>query len=340
MAQWQYTRGLHELGGGSYAYLLPHGSWGDSNAGLIVDGDQSMLVDTLFDLKLTGEMLKTMADAVPAARSIDVLVNSHADGDHTFGNELVAGARIIASKDTADEFFKLGPDKLHEIIANSKSLGEGAEFIAHHMGPERFDFTNITLTAPTETYDRETSIKVGDKDVRLYNVGPAHTRGDTLVHVVQDKVVYTGDLLFLGVHPAIWDGSVDGWIRACDHLLSLDVDVVVPGHGPVTDKNGVRTFRNYLGMLVEESRKRFDAGLSVEDAAYDIILTPPFDEWLSPERIAGSVNFLFLEWGSPTATGNVLERFGMLSRYAKKKRCELDDHTTCTHGHKQVAHNH
>lgn len=340
MSKWQYTRGLHEIGGSSYAYLLPIGAWGDSNAGLIVDGGQSLLVDTLFDLKLTAEMLNIMGDASPAARKIDILVNSHADGDHTFGNELVAGARIVASKSTADEFFKLGPENLENIVKNVKSLGEGAEFIAHYMGPDRFDFTNITLTPPTETYDREATIKVGDKEVRLYNVGPAHTSGDTLVHVVQDKVVYTGDLLFSGAHPAIWDGSVHGWIRACDHILALDIDIVVPGHGPITDKKGVQAFRDYLTMVIEESRKRFEAGLSVEEAAIDIILTPPFDEWAAPERIVGSVNFLFLEWGSPTATPNVLERFAMVSRYAKKRRCETGDHSACNHGPKQATHAH
>jgi len=58
-----YQRGLADLGRGSYAWMQPNGSWGWSNAGLITDGDQSLLVDTLFDLKLTREMLATMRDA-------------------------------------------------------------------------------------------------------------------------------------------------------------------------------------------------------------------------------------------------------------------------------------
>ena len=67
MAKWQYTKGLHDLGNGCFAYLQPDGSWGFSNAGLIVDHDQTLLVDTLFDLKLTGEMLGRMRAAVPAS---------------------------------------------------------------------------------------------------------------------------------------------------------------------------------------------------------------------------------------------------------------------------------
>jgi cyclase len=58
-----YSKGLHELGNGQYAYLQPSGTWGFSNAGLIVDGEESLLVDTLFDERLTGEMLDVMRDA-------------------------------------------------------------------------------------------------------------------------------------------------------------------------------------------------------------------------------------------------------------------------------------
>ena len=97
VGKWQYTKGLHDLGNNTYAYLQPDGSWGWSNSGLIVDGDQSLLVDTLFDLKLTQEMLDTMRASVPASKTIGSLVNTHANADHTFGNQLVEGAEIIAS---------------------------------------------------------------------------------------------------------------------------------------------------------------------------------------------------------------------------------------------------
>ena len=91
-----FDQGLHDLGNGSYAWLQPDGGWGWSNAGLIVDGDQSLVVDTLFDKPLTRDMLKAMQAAEPvAARSFDLLVNTHSNGDHCNGNELVAGAEIV-----------------------------------------------------------------------------------------------------------------------------------------------------------------------------------------------------------------------------------------------------
>ena len=85
-----YTKGLHELGNGCFAYLQPDGGWGWSNAGLVTDAGASLLVDTLFDLALTREMLAAMRRATPAAARIGALVNTHANGDHCYGN--VAGA--------------------------------------------------------------------------------------------------------------------------------------------------------------------------------------------------------------------------------------------------------
>ena len=322
--QTQYNKGLHQLGQGCWAWLQPDGGWGWSNAGLITDGERSLLVDTLYDLRMTEKMLAGMRDVSLAARRIDVLVNSHADGDHTYGNQLVHGARIIASAATAGEFFKVTPERHLSIVANADQLGEGAQYIAAFTRNHGFDFSNISLVPPTETYDRELKLKVGDKDVHLYNVGPAHTAGDTVVHSVQDRVAYTADLLFLGVHPAIWEGSVDGWLDACDLICSLDVDTVVPGHGPLTDKAGVRLFRTYLETIRREARGRFEAGMDVEETAADIVFEPPFDSWLVPERVVGSVNFLFRQWASPHAQTDFMRVFDMIARAAKRQEACRD----------------
>ena len=84
MSKREFRKGLEDLGNGAYAYIQPDGSWGWSNAGLIVDGEESLLVDTLFDEKLTADMLATMKDATGlGAGDITTLVNPHANGDHT-----------------------------------------------------------------------------------------------------------------------------------------------------------------------------------------------------------------------------------------------------------------
>src|SRR5947207_10387530 len=229
-----YTKGVHELGDGLYAYLQPDGGWGWSNAGLITDGDEALLVDTLFYLRLTQEMLDALRKATPAAEHIGTVVNTHANGDHCWGNELVAGAEIVASRRCAEEMAELPPTRLSEMLAAAPALGDLGEYIQRIFGP--FDFDSITVTLPTSTFEGERTLHVGDKEVRLIEVGPAHTGGDVLVHVPGDRAVFTGDILFAGGHPVVWAGPIANWVAALDRVLAMDVDTVVPGHGPVTDK--------------------------------------------------------------------------------------------------------
>jgi cyclase len=320
MPKWAFERGLQRVAPGAYAYLQPDGGWGWSNAGLIVDGDQTLLVDTLFQLSLTSEMLKAMRAAVPVARKIDILVNTHADADHIFGNQLVTGAHIIASKATASEFLKVTPLDYHNMFQNWKELGAGARYIHDCLGNKGLTFDDITLTQPHETFVKEKRLKVGDKNVILTVVGPAHTSGDVIVHSVEDRVVFTGDLLFSGAHPVIWEGSIDGWVAACDHILSRDIDVVVPGHGPLTDKTRVAEFRAYLLWFREEVRKRFEAGLSIQDAALEIAELPDLPQWALPERIVGAVNFLYRKYGSTDATDKFLEIFALFDPFLAKRK--------------------
>ena len=68
--------------------------------------------------------------------------------------------------------------------------------------------------------------------------------------------MFTGDLLFNEGHPIVWDGPISNWMAACDHIVALDVETVVPGHGAVTDKQAVRNLKAYFEFVLAESAKR------------------------------------------------------------------------------------
>ncbi len=311
---WDYNKGLHELGNGAWAWLAPDGSWGWSNAGLITDGEQSLLVDTLFDLDLTAEMLKSMQDAAPlAAANFDTLVNTHANGDHCHGNELVTGAEIIASSASAAEMAELTPDAMAAIVAAAKEMGPVGDYFLHCFGQFRFD--GIRFTPPTRTFDGALDVQVGDKQVQLIEVGPAHTRGDVLVLSPADKTVFTGDILFIEGTPIMWQGPVANWIAACERIEAMDVDTIVPGHGPLTDKAGVRAVREYLQYVHDEARIRYDNGMSAMQAAQDIELGP-YRDWLDSERIAVNVDSLYREFGNEAQTTDIMELFTQMASIA------------------------
>lgn len=315
MSKWAYTRGLHDLGNTVYAYLQPDGSWGWSNAGIIVDGEASLLVDTLYDLTLTGEMLATMRRSLPAAQQIDMLVNTHANGDHCYGNQLVAGARIIASARAAAEMQETPPGALAMLLRQADNLGELGAFASRIFGS--FNFENITLTPPNETFEGRLDLRVGSKEVRLLEVGPAHTRGDTLVYVPGDRVIFTGDILFSEAHPILWVGPVSNWIRACEIILDLDVETIVPGHGPIADKQGVARLKGYWEYLRREVRQRYEAGMSVQEAARDIPLDA-YAGWGDRERIVVNVASIYHELSGEQEHPGTLSLMGLMAEYVRQ----------------------
>ncbi len=301
---------LEDLGGGNWAWIQPDGSWGLANAGLVSDGEASLLVDTLYDLRLTRAMLDAMADATPAARAIDTLVNTHANGDHCFGNQLVEGARIIASTACAEEWDLVPPEMMAAMLENADQLGPTGAFFREAFGA--YDFKGVSPTRPTETFDGQLDLQVGDKRVELIEVGPAHTAGDVIIHVPSTRTIYTGDILFIEGTPIMWEGPVANWIAACERIAALDPEVIVPGHGPLTDVGGALAVRDYLVYVRDETRKRFDAGLSIRDAAHDIALGD-YSAWLDSERIAVNVATLYKEFGYDGPAQGPLEAFELMA---------------------------
>jgi cyclase len=329
MTRWPFAKGLHDLGNGCYAYLQPDGSWGWSNAGLIADSGEALLVDTLYDLKLTREMLAAMRRAVPAAHDIDVLVNTHSNADHTFGNQLVEGAQIIASTKCYDEMVQVDIEARREELRNWQALGDAGKFVHENLSGN-FDFDGVVLTLPSETFDQRLDLAVGTKEVQLIEVGPAHTAGDILIYVPGDRTVFTGDIVFSNGHPPAWAGPISNWIKACDLIMGFDVETIVPGHGPIVEKSALKDFKAYFDYITREAKKRYDAGMGVVEAAFDIDLKP-FDGWLDPERILVNVNTLYKEFGAVDGL-TMTELRGWMWKFRNQRR-EKDAHGHDGHSH-------
>jgi cyclase len=312
-----YKAGLHELGDGLFAYLQPDGGWGWSNAGLITAGGTSMLVDTLFDLALTRRMLEHMRPVVER-NPIEQAMNTHANGDHCFGNQLLPdGIDLYATAAAASEMKAVPPAVVHGLF-NELVLGPAFdEFAARTM--RRFQFRDIRQRLPSKTFEGTVELRVGDRAVQLIEVGPAHTSGDAIAHVPEARTVFTGDIVFVEATPIMWDGPVGNWLGACDRILALEPAVLVPGHGPVTDASGVRDVQRYLTYVRDEARQRFDAGMSAERAANDIDIGD-FKDWGDPERIAVNVETLYREFDPARPAVAAPQLFVRMADWSRRHR--------------------
>jgi hypothetical protein len=112
----------------------------------------------------------------------------------------------------------------------------------------------------------------------------------------------------------VWVGPIGNWINACDKILSWDVETIVSGHGPITDKSGVRAFKHYLEFLYAEARKRYDAGLRLEEACRDISWDA-FRDWSDPERLLVNVDAAYREFSGDTSPRDIIRLFTLMARW-------------------------
>jgi cyclase len=305
----RYGGGVHPMGQDVSAWLSPNGGWGESNAGLISGQGASLLVDTLWDLPRTTAMLNAFGPKLASA-PIRTLVNTHADGDHWFGNEMVGAGKIIATRAAARNMKRHGPAQMKYLetvsrmframsyvpLPNRGDWRIAAEYFEGMTRP--FDFTNIKPALPNSTFSGKLQLDVGGREVMLIEVGPAHTSGDLIVHLPDARIVFAGDILFHGTTPVLWDGSARNWIKACERILELKAETVLPGHGPVTDLAAVDGVRKYWQFLRTAVRRHFEKGRpAAMAAAYiatsDEFLRQPFAKWDGQERIVINVSAIY-----------------------------------------------
>jgi cyclase len=298
----RFEGGLTEVGPGIHAWLQPNGLLGESNAGLVIGDGASLLVDTLWDPRLARRMLAAMAERI-AESPIETVVNTHSDGDHWWGNQEVAGAEIVATETAAKLMAEQSPGEMKRfgLLAGALRLAGSlplpyprrgdvaaiASYVSEVLEP--FDFDDLRLVQPTRTFSGEMELDVGGRQVRLIEVGPAHTPGDLMVWVPDARIVIAADILFSGVTPMMWAGPLEGWVAALERLLGLGADRFVAGHGPVCGADEVRRLIDYWRWLDHAAGRLLEAGSSPAEAARELVLGEEIVEegfagWLGLER--------------------------------------------------------
>lgn len=254
-------------------YLQLPGGWFLNNAGWVTGRDTTLLVDTCATETRSRHLLDAARASSPAGVSA---VLTHAHGDHANGAAQVArgGGAIMASPSAAREITS-GP----------------------HIFPATFTCSTWGDIAPpsiTDTVREPTTVDLGGSHVEIVPVpGVAHTTGDLVVWLPGDGVLFTGDLVFHGVTPLAFSGSVVGWLDALRWLEHFEARLLVPGHGPVMtgDSTVLLALRDYLRWLMDAvcrgGEPDFDA-LEAEGRAR-------WPTWREPERHAVNLRIAHAE---------------------------------------------
>jgi cyclase len=262
------TRPVREsIAHGVTAFVQMDGSWGLSNAGLVVGDNGVLLIDTWFTER-RNDMLRTLVDET-SPRPPTMLVNSHHHGDHVYGNGWFPEATVISHEATRSAVLALDAD------------ASARRFTSVEFGRTR-------ATPATITFDTEMTLHLGGITAVVSFPGVCHCVGNTVILVEEHSVLFAGDVLLNGCTPALVGGSALGYLTVLEKLRRLQVEVVVPGHGAVCGPEVIDRTERYVHFVLDHARDALARGWSPLDAARKLSLGE-FAHWIDSERIVGNL---------------------------------------------------
>lgn len=233
--QGAFAQGLTKIADNVYSYVgekdaSPGHSFA-ANAGIIIGRDGVLVVDTLISAKEGARFLADIRKVTD--RPIKYVINTHTHLDHAFGNCIFAkiGATVISHSADRKLLERIGVDTL-------KNVGT--------YGLKAEDMVGTEIAFPSLSFSDRLQIDLGDETVELTRVAPSHTEGSVIVYLPSKKLLFSGDILFTDFHPFLADGDIAGWTRTIDALLTMDVERIIPGHGPLSGKQDLREMKEYL----------------------------------------------------------------------------------------------
>ncbi len=217
------------------------------NLGLSVGPDAVFLIDDQY-APLTPKI--TAAIKAITDKPVKFVVNTHWHGDHTGGNENFgkAGAIIVA----------------HDNVRKRMSTEQVLAFFNMKVPPSPKE------ALPVITFSIDTTFHLNGDEIQALHMPSAHTDGDAVVIFKKGNIVHMGDLYFNGLYPFIDSasgGKIDGVVAAADRVLSMSDDktVVIPGHGPLSNKAELKAYRDMLATVSGRIKAQIAAGKKLED---------------------------------------------------------------------------
>lgn len=263
---------LHEIVDGVHAWIQPDGTWWVNNAGAVTGSGGVLLIDTCATEDRTRRFLSAVAGATGEA-PIRWALNTHQHGDHTYGNSLLPDSTVLIGHEAMREGLRVDP-----IIDGCPPVWSPVP-----------DWGEVTRRLPSLMLRSELTVHTGARQIELRHPGyAAHTPGDVVAWLPEERVLFSGDLLFHGLTPLVFTGSVDGALRSLDWLASFEPEHVIPGHGPLLGAADpprvLAEHERYYRLVRDTAASGREAGLTPLEAARQCHLGE-FADWADAERL-------------------------------------------------------
>ncbi|MDA1065582.1 MAG: MBL fold metallo-hydrolase [Verrucomicrobia bacterium] len=268
-----------------------------SNSMVLVGDNDTLVVDSHITPAAAKALLKSLS--VISDKPVRYLINTHYHFDHAHGNQSFPdGVEIIGHEFTRTKLNGETGDVLKEstFVSFTESLptkvadlerqafeetdpNRKAELTeSHRVERDYMDATKqVVPTPPNITLERKMTLfqktDDGSREIQLLHFGRAHTGGDVVVFLPEEKVVFTGDMMLPGL-AYMGDGHVNEWPKALDGLKALDFDIWLPGHGSIMrSREFMDYFQAYLKDLWRKTSQMHGKGVSADQAAQEIDMT-------------------------------------------------------------------
>ncbi len=267
-----------------------------SHGAVIVNEEDVLLVES----HISPAAARAVLDEIEALtdRPVRHVVNTHYHFDHAHGNQAYPPDVHVIGHETTREMLENGSSMGRsyqgfvgslpaQVAALEEQLAAADDEEARADLETRLAYArnylagqqDLVPVAPNTTLSERMTLFRGGREIRLLFFGRGHTGGDVVVHLPQERVIITGDLLLPGL-PYMGDGYLDEWDDTLEHLKSLEFDWVLPGHGnPFQDRERITHQQEYMRDLQTRAAALHAEGLSYEEAAVRIDMTDHADNY-------------------------------------------------------------
>lgn len=295
---------------------------------LIIIGDEGVcVVDAHYTPSAARETIAAIQKLTPLP--VRYVVTTHWHDDHVFGNQeyraAFPGVTFVAQDQTRNSMVKALAEHRQQLIdsygsavtkiearlkdgvdGSGKPLTAGRRAELTELLPMyrayHADFQSVRITLPDLTFDKELTLHLGQREIKVFSFGPGNTEGDAIIWLPREKIAAVGDLVVYPV-PFIYGGFPASWVKVMDSVKALGPNVIIPGHGPV-----MRDFAYFdqVGTLLQsmatQARDAVARGLTLEQTRAAFDLKPYHDLFVgSAEEREGTFEASILQSGIESA---------------------------------------